>query len=52
MKTLLLKLKQAFCIHEYGNGVMNPFIDSNGNHSAVYTCMYCGHKYFKTFNKN
>lgn len=48
---LLRILKQAFCEHSYGNGVMNPFTDEKGNHSAVYTCEKCGQKYIRTFKK-
>lgn len=52
MKTVILKVKQLFCNHIYGDGVMNPFVDIYGNHSAIYTCIKCGHKEFKTFEKH
>lgn len=52
MKQFLKKIKCLFFGHIYGDGDINPFIDSYGNHSAIYTCLNCGHKKFQTFEKN
>lgn len=51
MKRIITFLKQCFCLHIYGDGVMNPFTDIHGNHSAIYTCIKCGHKIFHTFER-
>lgn len=51
MMKLLKLIKQLFCDHVYGDGVVNPFIDEYDNHSAVYTCLKCEHKHFKTFSR-
>lgn len=51
MKRLIYFIKQIFCDHIYGDGIMNPFVDQYGNHSAVYPCIKCGYRKFKTFER-
>ena len=49
IRNLKIIIKQLFCDHIYGGGKMNPYIDSEGNHSAVYTCIKCGYKDLRVF---
>lgn len=51
MSNIIRYIKQLFCDHIYGDGVINPFVDECGNHSANYYCEKCGHRYFKTFRR-
>ena len=51
MRRIFRFFKQLLCDHIYGDGIMNPFVDVRGNHSAIYTCINCGHKEFKTFER-
>lgn len=51
MKKVFRLIRMLFCDHLYFDGVMNPFIDENGNHSATYTCSKCGYKKFVTFER-
>lgn len=48
---ILKILKRIYCEHIYGDAVMNPFVDEHNQHSAIYTCIKCGHKQFVTFGK-
>lgn len=43
--------KRIFCEHIYGDGISCPFVDSDGNHYAIYKCIKCGHSYLKCFDK-
>lgn len=52
MSKVIMMIRQAFCDHNFGNGIINPFVDQYGNHSAIYICEKCGKKEFHTFHKN